>query len=96
MQALDEFGQRWRALKPQEIKDWSPPEVEGVFRALCDWREQFEEHKKQVGTARIVCLGSFSHRFHPPSPSPCADNQSSETARDTAKMMRGAEEAFST
>lgn len=53
-QAIDKFGGRWRALKPQEMKDWSAPEVERVFAALGDWREQFAEHKTKVwwdGTA---------------------------------------------
>jgi len=30
------------------MKDWSPPEVERVFAALSDWREQFTEHKNKV------------------------------------------------
>lgn len=47
---MDKFGQRWKALKPQEMKDWSTGEVERVFAALDDWREQFQEHGIKVET----------------------------------------------
>lgn len=47
-QTIDKFGARWRALKPQEMKDWSTAEVERVFTALGDWREQFQEHQSKV------------------------------------------------
>ncbi|CAN0055160.1 unnamed protein product, partial [Sphacelaria rigidula] len=53
---MDKFGQRWRALKPQEMKDWSTPEVERVFAALSDWREQFHEHKKKAEALNENCL----------------------------------------
>lgn len=49
VQVVDKFGQRWRALKPQEMKDWSTTEVDRVFAALSQWREQFQEHKNKVG-----------------------------------------------
>lgn len=52
-QAIDKFGARWRALKPQEMKDWTAGEVDRVFAALDDWREQFTEHKNKVGVGTI-------------------------------------------
>jgi hypothetical protein len=39
-QTLDKFGQRWRALKPTDLKDWNPEEVAKVFTALDDWQAQ--------------------------------------------------------
>lgn len=48
VQVVDKFGQRWRALKPQEMKDWSMTEVDRVFAALTQWREMFQEHKDKV------------------------------------------------
>lgn len=34
------------------MKDWSAAEVDRVFAALTDWREQFTEHKSKVGLRR--------------------------------------------
>lgn len=65
-QGIEKFGQRWRALKPQEMKDWSAPEVERVFAAMGDWREQFQEHKNHVRVhklecyVRLWCIGTIS------------------------------------
>lgn len=39
------------------MKDWSQPEVERVFAALSDWREQFTEHKNKVGTRLKIRKG---------------------------------------
>ncbi|CAN0042899.1 unnamed protein product [Ascophyllum nodosum] len=62
-QTLEKFGQRWRALKPQEMKDWSALEVDRVFAALIDWREQFQEHKSKVNAVKDYCVS-----FGMPSP----------------------------
>lgn len=35
------------------MKDWSATEVDRVFAALDDWREQFTEHKEKVGVGAI-------------------------------------------
>ncbi|CAB1119426.1 unnamed protein product [Ectocarpus sp. CCAP 1310/34] len=55
-QTIDKFGARWRALKPQEMKDWSTAEVERVFTALGDWREQFQEHQSKAETLKENCV----------------------------------------
>lgn len=36
------------------MKDWSAAEVERVFAALVDWREQFQEQKNKVGGGAAV------------------------------------------
>ncbi|CAM9185799.1 unnamed protein product, partial [Choristocarpus tenellus] len=54
-QAIDKFGQRWQALKPQEMKEWSPAEVSRVYSSLEDWREQFQEHKGKAEALKENC-----------------------------------------
>ncbi|CAM9203957.1 unnamed protein product, partial [Ectocarpus fasciculatus] len=55
-QTIDKFGARWRALKPQEMKDWSTAEVERVFTSLDDWREQFQEHQSKAEALKENCV----------------------------------------
>ncbi|CAM9184751.1 unnamed protein product, partial [Discosporangium mesarthrocarpum] len=54
-QIIDKFGQRWRALKPQEMNDWSTDNVAKVFSSLVEWREQFEEHSTKVEALKVNC-----------------------------------------
>jgi hypothetical protein len=54
-QTLDKFGQRWRALKPTDLKDWNPEEVAKVFTALDDWQAQVIMH---ISSSTMFCYSS--------------------------------------
>lgn len=40
------------------MKDWSSVEVDRVYAALADWREQFQEHKSKVSPR----MNAFKHK----------------------------------
>ena len=40
---IDKFGNRWRQLKPTDVKSWEYSEVQRVFESLDDWKKQFED-----------------------------------------------------
>ncbi|KDO32540.1 hypothetical protein SPRG_03015 [Saprolegnia parasitica CBS 223.65] len=40
---IDKFGQRWCALKPVELSNWANEEVEKIYVALVDWRDQLND-----------------------------------------------------
>ena len=45
------------------MKDWSAAEVDRVFAALVDWREQFQEHKNKVRRDK-QCQCAFLFKNH--------------------------------
>lgn len=49
---LDKFSQRWHALKPTEIAEWTPEALSELFQTLLDWKEQFQEIKE--ATERLI------------------------------------------
>lgn len=54
--AIDKFGQRWLALKPQEMKGWDTEEVHRVFVSLDDWSQQFSDLRRKAGDLGDNCL----------------------------------------
>lgn len=40
------------------MKDWSRVEVDRIYVALADWREQFQEHKSKVSPL----MNAFKHK----------------------------------
>jgi hypothetical protein len=55
-QTLDKFGQRWRALKPTDLKDWASDEVAKVFTALDDWQAQVLYLKNSFDSIALMHL----------------------------------------
>lgn len=53
--ALDKFTQRWNALKPKEITDWSDEAIAKIHDQLEEWQEQLHELKEQTATLTENC-----------------------------------------
>lgn len=51
---IDKFGNRWRQLKPGEVKSWEYADVQRVFESLEDWKKQFNDLQ-----VREYCLQGF-------------------------------------
>ena len=62
---FEKFGQRWRALKPQELKNWEADEVAKVFSSLDDWSQQFKDlqQKAQQLSENCTAFGMPPPRF---------------------------------
>ena len=52
---LDKFGQRWQALKPKELSEWSDEAVQNIFLALAEWRLNFDEIKASAERLKTNC-----------------------------------------
>ena len=62
-QAIDKFAERWRALRPAELRDWDAASVARTFDELDEWRAQLEDFKE-----RAAELGENFASFHMPVP----------------------------
>ena len=64
-QQIDKFGNRWKQLKPTEVKSWEYDEVERIFVQLDDWKKQFAELEGQATslTDNMVTFGMAKPRF---------------------------------
>lgn len=40
---IDRFSNRWKQLKPTEVKSWDYQEILKIFNSLDDWKKQFSE-----------------------------------------------------
>ena len=62
---IDKFGNRWRQLKPSDVKSWDYADVQKVFDALADWKKQFAELQEQADglTENCVAFGLAKPRF---------------------------------
>jgi dynein heavy chain 2 len=53
---IDKFGNRWRQLKPTDVKSWEYSEVQRVFESLADWKKQFADLEVSATTLTENCL----------------------------------------
>ena len=53
---IDKFGNRWRQLKPTDVKSWEYAEVQKVFETLADWKKQFADLEESAATLTENCL----------------------------------------
>jgi dynein heavy chain 2 len=61
--SVEKFGGRWKALKPTEMKVWTPEAVSAVFSSLEDWEFQFKELR---GKADVLYENCASFDMPPP------------------------------
>jgi dynein heavy chain 2 len=54
--SIDKFGNRWRQLKPGDVKNWEYSEVKKIFAALEDWKQQFQELSKNAENLIESCM----------------------------------------
>ena len=53
---IDKFGNRWKQLKPTDVKSWEYAEVQRVFATLADWKKQFADLEISATTLTENCL----------------------------------------
>ena len=53
---IDKFTNRWKQLKPGEVKSWDPYEVKRIFESLEDWKSQLDELQSKAESLCDSCM----------------------------------------
>ena len=52
---IDKFNNRWKQLKPTEMKSWEYSEILKIFDSLIDWKKQFADLESNSVTLTESC-----------------------------------------
>jgi dynein heavy chain 2, cytosolic len=54
--SIDKFGNRWKQLKPSDVKSWEYSDIQKIFDTLGDWKRQFADLELSSTTLKENCV----------------------------------------